>query len=85
MWIGFMLIAKPLAVLGDIVPFIGTLIGFGTGLLAFVMAGVLSLVTVAIAWIAYRPMLGVALIALAIALPFAAKRMRHGTKVVVRS
>ena len=75
-----MLIAKPLAVLGDIVPFIGTVIEFGTGLIALLGAGVISLVTVAVAWIVYRPVLGVALLVLAIGLPFLVKRMRQGTK-----
>ena len=80
MWIGFMLIAKPLAVLGDIVPFIGTVIEFGIGLLALLLAGVISLVTVAVAWIVYRPVLGVALLVAAIGLPFLVKRMRQGAK-----
>ena len=85
MWIGFMLIAKPLAVLGDIVPFIGTVIEFGTGLIAMLIAGVISLVTVAIAWIVYRPVLGVALLVLAIALPFLVKRLRSGAKPAVQA
>ena len=80
MWIGFMLIAKPLAVFGDLVPFIGSLLEFGIGLLAFLLAGVISLVTVAIAWIVYRPVLGATLIVLAVALPFLLKRMRGGVK-----
>ena len=84
MWIGFMLIAKPLAVLGDLVPFIGSLLEFGIGLLAFLLAGVISLVTVAIAWIVYRPVLGAALLALAVALPFLLKRMRGGAKPAVQ-
>ena len=80
MWIGFTLIAKPLAVLGDVVPFIGTVIEFGIGLIALLMAGVISLVTVAIAWIVYRHVLGVRLLVVAIGLPFVVKRMRQGTK-----
>ncbi|GDY23174.1 hypothetical protein LBMAG56_45210 [Verrucomicrobiota bacterium] len=80
MWIGFALIAKPLAVLGDIVPFIGTVIEFGIGLIAMLFAGVISLVTVAVAWIVYRPVLGVTLLVAAIALPFLVKRMRGAAK-----
>ena len=83
MWIGFALIAKPLAVFGDLVPFIGSILEFGIGLLAFLLAGVISLLTVAIAWIVYRPVLGAALIALAVALPFLVKRMRGGPKPAV--
>ncbi len=80
MWIGFMLIAKPLSVLADLVPFIGTVVEFGTGLIAFLLAGVISLVTVAVAWIVFRPLLGAVLLALAIGLPFLVRRMRQGKR-----
>lgn len=80
MWIGFMLIAKPLAVLADLVPFIGTVVEFGTGLIAFLLAGVISLVTVAVAWIVFRPLLGAVLLTLAIGLPFLVRRMRQGKR-----
>ena len=38
MWIGFALIFNPLHVLADVVPFIGGIVGFGTGLLAGLLA-----------------------------------------------
>lgn len=63
---GFMAIMKPLSVLGSVIPFIGNIIGMGTGLISFVLAGAISLLVIAIAWIFVRPLLGIAVLALAI-------------------
>ncbi|MEI7729167.1 MAG: TMEM43 family protein [Verrucomicrobiota bacterium] len=65
MWIGFLLIFKPIQVLADIIPFLGNLVGFGTALLALAFALPLSFITIAVAWIWYRPLLGIALLAVA--------------------
>ncbi len=63
---GFMAIMKPLSVLGSVIPFIGNIIGMGTGLISFVLAGTISFLVIAIAWIFVRPLLGIALLVLAI-------------------
>ena len=68
MFFGLSLIMRPLSVLADLIPLIGDIIGAGTGLIAFLLAGVLSLLTVAIAWFVYRPLLGIGLIAAAVGL-----------------
>ncbi len=65
MFIGLSMVFKPLSVLGDIVPFIGNIIGIGTSLLAFLIATPCTLMTIAIAWIVYRPLLGILLLAIA--------------------
>jgi hypothetical protein len=62
MLIGFSMIFKPLSVVADVVPFIGSVVGMGTGVVAFALSAPLSLVTIAIAWIVYRPLLGIALL-----------------------
>lgn len=62
MFIGFAMIFKPLSVVADVVPFIGSLVGMGTGVVAFALAAPLSLSTIAVAWIVYRPLLGVGLL-----------------------
>jgi hypothetical protein len=67
MIIGLMAISKPLAVLGDFLPFIGNVIGFATGVAAVLISLALSIITIAIAWIYYRPILGVPLLAVGIA------------------
>jgi len=63
---GFMAIMRPLSVLGSVIPFIGSIIGMGTGLISFALAGAISLLVIAIAWIFVRPLLGIAVLALAI-------------------
>jgi Transmembrane protein 43 len=68
MLIGLSLIMKPLSVLASVVPFLGKVVEMGTGLIAFLLAAIFSLVTIAIAWIVYRPLLGGLLIAGAVAL-----------------
>ena len=63
MGIGMML--KPLSVLASVLPILGDIIGAGTGLIAFLLAGAMSFTTIAIAWIFYRPLLGAALLLVA--------------------
>ena len=70
MFIGLNMIFKPLSVLGDVVPFIGTLIGGATGMVAAVIAFILSIITIGIAWIWYRPVLGIALVVVALVIAF---------------
>lgn len=68
MYIGLSAILKPLSVIGDLVPFVGTIIGMGAGFVAGTVALVCALVTIAVAWIFYRPILGILLLAAAGAL-----------------
>lgn len=58
MALGIGMIFKPISTLGDVVPILGNILGMGIGVLAFIVALLLSLVTIAIAWVAYRPLLG---------------------------
>src|SRR5579864_333213 len=82
MLIGFALIFRPLVTVADVVPIIGTILGIGTFVAAFSLAMSLSLVTIAVAWIVFRPIVGVALLAVAIGSVVAAHRMggRKGLK-----
>ncbi len=66
MMIGVYVFLRPLSVLADVVPFLGNIVEAGTGIIAFLMALVLSFVTIAVAWFAYRPILGIILLAAAI-------------------
>ena len=74
MLIGLNLLLKPLSVLASVVPLLGRLVGAGTGLVAFLMATGLSLVTIATAWLRYRPLVGVALLAGAVVAVAALRR-----------
>ena len=62
---GFKMILKPLVIVGDLIPFIGNIINMGTSLVAGLVAICLSFVVIAIAWIFYRPILGVSLLVIA--------------------
>lgn len=63
--IGFNLILAPLSVLVDIIPFAGRIVGTGTSIISFCLALCISLITIAIGWIAYRPILAITLIVIA--------------------
>ena len=67
MLFAMLLLLRPIRVLGDVVPILGTLAGFGLGLVAFLVAAPLTLFTIALAWIAHRPGLAVGLILVACA------------------
>jgi hypothetical protein len=68
MLVGLGMILKPLSVVADVVPILGNVVGAGIGFVAFLLAAVLSLTTIAIAWIVYRPLLGGLLLVVAVAL-----------------
>lgn len=65
MFFGFSLVFKPLSVVADVLPIAGTIVGVGTGIVAFLLAAPLSLVTISVAWIFYRPLVGVPLLLVA--------------------
>lgn len=67
MTIGLALVFKPLSVLADVVPFIGDLVGAGMTLVAGCIALGLSLITISIAWLFYRPLIGVPLLVVGVA------------------
>jgi hypothetical protein len=57
--IGFGLLLAPLGVLADVIPFIGSIVRMGTGLIAFVLALLVGTATIAFAWFWYRPLLAI--------------------------
>ena len=65
-WIGFSLLFAPLSVLADIVPLFGSLVGAATGLIAFLLALAVALTVIALAWLVFRPLLGIVLLIVAI-------------------
>jgi hypothetical protein len=65
MFLGLFLVFRPIAVVGSVVPMLGSLVGGGIGFVAFFVALALSLVTISLAWLAYRPMLAVGLLVVA--------------------
>lgn len=67
MFFGFSAIFKPLDVLADFVPFLGSLVALGTGLVSFALALCGSLTTIAVAWLWFRPLIAVPLLVAAVA------------------
>ena len=65
MFIGLSMVFKPLSVLADVLPILGDIVEMGMGLVAGLIAFICSLVTIAIAWLFYRPVLGIILLAVA--------------------
>lgn len=57
-----------LETLAKVVPFIANIIGAGVGLVCSLVGFAWSFIVIAIAWLAYRPVLGISLIVIALAL-----------------
>ncbi|PIQ71283.1 hypothetical protein COV87_04265 [Candidatus Roizmanbacteria bacterium CG11_big_fil_rev_8_21_14_0_20_37_16] len=66
LYIGFQMILGVLQVIGSVVPFIGNIIGMGVGLVSFLLTFIVGSIVIAIAWITYRPFIGIALLAIAV-------------------
>ena len=60
--LGFYLVFRPLATLSDVIPFIGSLVGAGLGLFAILISFAISAITISIAWLFYRPLIGALLL-----------------------
>lgn len=65
MLFGMLFLLKPLSTLTDIIPFFGSIVGFGTGLVAFMVSFSLSLAVIAVAWFVFRPLLSIGLLIVA--------------------
>ena len=63
---GFKAIFAPLDTLVDIIPFASTIVGFGTGLVAFCLTLFLGLGSIGVGWIYYRPLVGIPLVVIAV-------------------
>jgi cbb3-type cytochrome oxidase subunit 3 len=77
LFVGFKLVMSILPVLGDVVPFIGSLIGGGTTIIALLLTLIVGPVVIAIGWFAYRPLLALLIIAGAVAVVVAIAYLRR--------
>ena len=64
---GFGAILKPITTLASFVPILGGLVGAAIGLVAFLLGLAVSLLVIAIAWIRFRPVLGICLLVAVVA------------------
>jgi Transmembrane protein 43 len=62
---GLNMVFKPLSVLADVLPILGKIVSIGTGLVSFLIALSFSTLTIAIAWLVFRPVLGISLLVVA--------------------
>jgi hypothetical protein len=80
MWIGFALILSPLSVLASVIPFLGSLMGAGSGLASFVLTLAIGPLMVAIAWFAARPLMSIGIVAAGLLAAFLASRLRSSRR-----
>lgn len=66
MFTGLKMIVRILSVLADIIPLFGNIVGGGTSIVALLVALVLTLLTIAVAWVFYRPLVSGILVVVAI-------------------
>jgi len=74
--VAFSMILRPLSVLADVIPLIGNIVEGATGFMSFLMGLAVSAVTIAIAWVFFRPLIGLALLAVAAGAIYGITRLR---------
>jgi hypothetical protein len=67
MLIGFICMTRPLTMLFAVLPFLESLVGAGAFLVAITLAVPITLLTISVAWIAHRPLIGGGLLLAAVA------------------
>jgi len=75
-----LLLLRPLTLLVAFLPFLEAFAGFASGLMAFVVAITLSTVIIGVSWFAYRPVLGIGLIATGLICAYGITRLRKQKK-----
>lgn len=73
--IGFGMILAPLGVLADVLPVAGTLVRAGTGLVGFVLGLVVGTITIALAWLAFRPLVAFGILVTGCAIAYGVYRL----------
>ncbi len=59
MLVGFGMILRPLAVAGDVIPLLGSLLSAGTGIVALLCTVAIAPLVIAFAWLWYRPLIAI--------------------------
>ena len=75
MWLGAFLVLRPLVVVADVVPLIGSVIGAGAGLVALAFTMVVAGCVIALAWFWYRPLIGFAVLVVGLVAGIALHRL----------
>ncbi len=64
--LGLKTIIAPLSVLASVIPFLGSIVGAGTGFVAALLGLAWSLIVIAVAWLRFRPVIGGIILVLAV-------------------
>lgn len=75
--VGFSLLLGPLVVLADVLPFLGSIVGFGTGFIGFVLGLAVWIIATSIAWFATRPIFAVGITVVVLLLSYALIKMKR--------
>jgi hypothetical protein len=74
MFLGFTLVLRPLVVVADVVPFIGSILSAGAGIVSLVLTSIVAPIVIAVAWFWYRPLVSAAVLVLGLGLAYGFKR-----------
>jgi len=78
LFIGFTLMLSLISIIADVIPVLGSVVAFGTGIIAAILTLLLGPLVIAIAWFAYRPLLSLAIVAAGALVGFAIFYLRAG-------
>lgn len=77
MLVGFLSLFRLLVILTSVIPPLGWLVGFGTTLLACVLTLLLAPTIIGVAWLFFRPLIGIAILAAGLAAAWGLSRLRR--------
>lgn len=67
MFLGLAMLFAPLKVLASVLPIAGRMVGAGMGFIAFLLSAIGSTLTISLAWVWYRPVVGITLLCVTVA------------------
>jgi len=85
MFLGLILVFNVFKILAAVIPFLGKIVEWLNLFISFILAVVFSLITIALAWLYYRPLLGIILIVIAVSLLFLLKFGRKSQQPALES
>jgi hypothetical protein len=77
MFIGFTMFFGPIAILAAVLPFLGALVRGATAAFAFVLTIPVTLITIAVSWLAFRPLIGGGMLIVAAGIGYGLWRWHH--------
>jgi hypothetical protein len=84
-FIGALMFLSPLSTFASVIPILGSIVGTAAGLAAFVLAVPVTLIVIALSWIAFRPLIGIGLLIVAGGSLYLLRRWHHQTHPVAEA